>query len=169
MTCASCRVAATIDRFAPAIKNRLHAILAKHGITRHHSDLFGKGGREFLAQVDLRVAPRRRLGSVVSLIELGDREIAETTREIERRAKADDRVEVLTRSVVLDAVPRCRSSPSSARSTGSPTRGACAQWGRAHTDHPQSRWPKPVSPLRRRDPLPGAPQPGEREKRSGRS
>jgi transposase len=78
-----------------AIKNRVHAILAKHGITRQHTDLFGKGGREFLAQLELRDAPRRRLDSLISLIEDFDREITETTREIEQRAKADDRVDVL--------------------------------------------------------------------------
>lgn len=32
----------------------VHAILAKHGITRQHTDLFGKGGREFLAELELR-------------------------------------------------------------------------------------------------------------------
>lgn len=41
----------------------------KHGITRQHSDLFGKGGREFLARLELRDAPRRRLDSLMSLIE----------------------------------------------------------------------------------------------------
>jgi transposase len=79
-----------------AIKNRVHAILAKHGITRQHIDLFGKGGREFLAELELRDAPRRRLNSLLSLIEDFDREITETTKEIEQRAKADDRVDVLT-------------------------------------------------------------------------
>ncbi len=79
-----------------AIKNRVHAILAKHGITRQHSDLFGKGGREFLDELQLRDAPRRRLDSLLSLICDFDREISETTKEIEARAKADDRVDVLT-------------------------------------------------------------------------
>jgi transposase len=40
---------ATLTRMRSAVKNRVHAILAKHGITHEHSDLFGKGGREFLA------------------------------------------------------------------------------------------------------------------------
>jgi transposase len=29
------------------IKNRVHAILAKHGVTQQHADLFGKAGRQF--------------------------------------------------------------------------------------------------------------------------
>jgi hypothetical protein len=67
-------------------------ILAKHGIAREHSDLFGKGDREFLASLELRDAPRRRLDSLMSLICDFDREIDMTTQEIEERAKADDRV-----------------------------------------------------------------------------
>lgn len=79
-----------------ALKNRVHAILAKHGVTREHSDLFGKGGRLFLADLQLREASRRRLDSLMALIDDFDREIQATTVEIDQRAKADDRVDVLT-------------------------------------------------------------------------
>jgi transposase len=41
-------------------------------------------------------APRRRLDSLIALICDFDREIEQTTAEIEQRAKADDRVDVLT-------------------------------------------------------------------------
>src|SRR3954453_14589154 len=87
---------AALTQMRSALKNRVHAILAKHGITREHSDLFGKGGREFLAGLELREAPRRRLDSLIALINDFDREITDTTREIDQRAQADDRVEVLT-------------------------------------------------------------------------
>jgi transposase len=79
-----------------ALKNRVHSILAKHGVTRLHSDLFGKGGRLFLADLQLREASRRRLDSLMALIDDFDREIQATTVEIDQRAKADDRVDVLT-------------------------------------------------------------------------
>ena len=88
------RIALTAMR--SALKNRVHAILAKHGITREHSDLFGKGGRQFLAALELREAPRARLDSLIALICDFDREIEATSKEIDQRAKADDRVEVLT-------------------------------------------------------------------------
>jgi transposase len=87
---------ATLTRMRSAVKNRVHAILAKHGIANEHSDLFGKGGREFLERLALRDAPRPRLDSLMSLICDFDREIEATTREIEEQAKADDRVDVLT-------------------------------------------------------------------------
>jgi transposase len=59
------------------------------------SDLFGKAGREFLATLELREPPRRRLDSLMALICDFDREIAQTTREIDGRAKHDDRVPLL--------------------------------------------------------------------------
>ena len=86
---------ATLTRMRSAVKNRVHAILAKHGIIHQHSDLFGKGGRQFLAALELRDAPRRRLDSLMALIDDFDREITDTTREIEQRAREDDRVDVL--------------------------------------------------------------------------
>lgn len=55
----------------------MHAILAKHGIANEYSDLFGKGGREFLRDLELRDAPRRRLDSLLALIEDFDREIGQ--------------------------------------------------------------------------------------------
>jgi transposase len=87
---------ATLTRMRSAVKNRVHAILAKHGIANERADLFGKGGREFLTTLQLRDAPRRRLDSLIALICDFDREIETTTAEIEQRAKADDRVDVLT-------------------------------------------------------------------------
>jgi transposase len=87
---------AALTRMRSAVKNRVHAILAKHGIANEYSDLFGQGGREFLINLELRDAPRRRLDSLLSLIEDFDREINQTTTEIEQRAKLDDRVEMLT-------------------------------------------------------------------------
>ncbi len=89
------RVALT--QLRSGLKNRVHAMLAKHGIQHRHSDLFGKAGREFLAELSLREPPRRRLDSLLSLIGDFDRELAATTREIDERARRDDRVDVLCR------------------------------------------------------------------------
>jgi transposase len=78
-----------------ALKNRVHAILAKHGIHRDQTDLFGKAGRVFLATVELRDASRRRLDSLLSLIDDFDREITTTSHEIDQNAKVDERVTLL--------------------------------------------------------------------------
>jgi transposase len=87
------RVALT--RMRAALKQRVGAILAKQGIARPYSNLFGVGGSRFLAELELREAPRRRLDSLLALIAAFDREINATTAEIEQRAQADEYVEVL--------------------------------------------------------------------------
>jgi transposase len=75
-----------------AIKNRVHAIVAGHGVIHQHADLFGKAGREFLATVELRPAPRQRIDGLLALVENFDREIDATAKEIDRQAKGDERV-----------------------------------------------------------------------------
>jgi transposase len=84
-----------LTRMRTAVKNRVHALLARQGILPEHTDLFGKAGREFLASLELPDGSRRRRDSLLSLIGDFDREITTTTREIDARAKADDRVQVL--------------------------------------------------------------------------
>ena len=86
---------AVLTRMRAAVKNRVHALLARQGILPEHADLFGKAGREFLVGLELPEGSRRRLDSLMSLIRDFDREITATTREIDARAKTDDRVPVL--------------------------------------------------------------------------
>jgi hypothetical protein len=84
-----------LTRVRSGLKQRVGAILAKHGIARPYSNLFGVGGSRFLAELELREAPRRRLDSLLALIAAFDREIETTTAEIEQRASEDAYVEVL--------------------------------------------------------------------------
>ena len=86
---------ATLVRLRTSVKNRVHALLARQGILPEHADLFGKAGRESLALLELPDGPRRRLDSLISLICDFDREIATTTVEIDGRARADERVDLL--------------------------------------------------------------------------
>ena len=87
------RVALTQVR--SALKNRVHALLARHGVLHGYSDLFGQRGSEFLSALELRDPPRRRLESLLALIGDFDREIAAATGEIDALAKHDARVDVL--------------------------------------------------------------------------
>ena len=86
---------ATLVHLRTSVKNRVHALLARQGILPDHTDLFGTAGREFLTAVALPDGPRRRLDSLISLIGDFDREITATTREIDQRAKTDERVKLL--------------------------------------------------------------------------
>ena len=78
-----------------ALKNRVHALIARQGIQRAHADLFGPGGRRFLDGLRLRPEPRARLQTLLRLIADFDREIDALAHEIDRRAKHDPRVDVL--------------------------------------------------------------------------
>lgn len=84
-----------LTQLRTALKNRVHAQLARLGIQHDQSDLFGRAGRAWLADVELRESIRRRLDSLLALIDDFDREIAATAREIEAAAKEDERVAVL--------------------------------------------------------------------------
>jgi transposase len=86
---------ATLVHLRTSIKNRVHALLARQGILPDHSDLFGKAGREYLTTLELPDGPRRRLDSLIALIGDFDREITDTTSEIDQRARADERVKLL--------------------------------------------------------------------------
>jgi transposase len=87
------RVALT--RMRSALKNRAGSILAKQGVKRPFSDMFGPGGLRFLEALELPEPARRRLDSTLSLVGDFTREIDRTTHEIDSRATADPYVEVL--------------------------------------------------------------------------
>jgi transposase len=86
-----------LTRIRTALKNRVHALLARQRIQHGHADLFGARGRRFLARLPLREPARRRLGSLLGLIDDFDREIEQAKGEIDAQARHDPRVEVLTR------------------------------------------------------------------------
>jgi hypothetical protein len=69
-----------------ALKNRVHALLARHGVQHGYADLFGQAGSEFLAALELCDPPRRRLESLLALIDYFDREIEQATSEIDALA-----------------------------------------------------------------------------------
>jgi transposase len=79
-----------------ALKNRVHALIARQGIGHGHADLFGRAGNATLDRLPLRPQPRRRLEVLLRLITDFDREIDALANEIDRLAKHDPRVEVLT-------------------------------------------------------------------------
>jgi transposase len=87
------RVALT--RMRSALKNRVGAILAKQGIQRPYSDLFGPGGTRFLTELDLREQPRQRLDSLLAPIADFTREIDATSAQIDQLARQDPYVDVL--------------------------------------------------------------------------
>jgi transposase len=84
-----------LTQMRTALKNRVHALIARQGIQHAHADLFGPGGLRFLDKLQLRPDPRARLQTLLRLIADFDREIDALAHEIDRRAKHDPRVDVL--------------------------------------------------------------------------
>jgi transposase len=83
------RVALTQMR--SALKNRVHALLAKHGVVHGYAD----PRQRVLGGARAARPALRRLESLLALIGDFNREIAQATSEIDALAKHDDRVEVL--------------------------------------------------------------------------
>src|SRR5918994_7873324 len=99
-SCASCELLRHhigLTRVRTALKNRVHALLARQGIQQGRAELFGPRGRRFLGELSLPESTRRRLVSLLTLIADFDRELAAVKREVHARAKDDPRVSVLTR------------------------------------------------------------------------
>ena len=78
------------------IKNRVHALLTKHGITYEFSDLFGRSGIEFLRQVDVPPATRFELDHYLMLIRVLNYKIEETQKQIELMVEDNPDARLLT-------------------------------------------------------------------------
>lgn len=80
---------------ATGLKNRVHALLDKLGVRHDFSDLFGKGGREFLVEVALRPVYRRALDGCLACLDRVTEELKGVEREIRRQLEPDERAERL--------------------------------------------------------------------------
>ncbi len=84
-----------------SLKNRMHALLHRHGILHDFSDLFGAGGRRFLqrlvggADERLRATGRATLKSELQLLDALRRQIAQATRAFRKRVEADANAKLL--------------------------------------------------------------------------
>ncbi len=78
-----------------ALKNRVQAVLHRHGILHPYTDLFGKKGREFLQQLMVPADPRvpesakAVLQGTLQLLEDLRRPLAEVTRHLRRQVRPD--------------------------------------------------------------------------------
>lgn len=81
----------TLVALSTSVKNRIHAVLHRHGIVSEESDLFGVAGREFLkllvapGDATLRDSARAVLGGYLRLLAQLRGQIAAVTRELRRQ------------------------------------------------------------------------------------
>ncbi|MDI6689803.1 MAG: transposase, partial [Actinomycetota bacterium] len=69
------RFRALLVRERTRVKNRMHSILGKLGITHEFSDLFGKKGRKFLEVLELSFPYRDELKSLLKVLDYLNEEI----------------------------------------------------------------------------------------------
>lgn len=78
------------------IKNKIHAILIRHGINYEFSDAFGKAGIEYLYSIDLPEAERLAVDHYLNFIDLIDRKIEESDEIVEILCKENPQANLLT-------------------------------------------------------------------------
>ncbi|WP_258359419.1 IS110 family transposase [Moorella sulfitireducens (nom. illeg.)] len=87
---------AALKKQVVGVKNRIHAVLARHAITVPVSDLFGVKGRQFLRELEeLPEVEKIVLTSNLKLFEALEAEIAAIERELNLRAITLSGVEIL--------------------------------------------------------------------------
>jgi transposase len=77
-------------------KNKVHAVLARHNVQLHLSDIFGVSGTETLRQLALPKHSKRILDGLLDCIEFLNRQILDLQNYLYRVLKADPRIEWLT-------------------------------------------------------------------------
>jgi transposase len=85
----------TLVRLRTGLKNKVHALLDKLGVSHQFADLFGPAGRRFLSQLKLRPVYQEELTNYLALIDDIERRIVAATKEIKRQLKPDPKAELL--------------------------------------------------------------------------
>lgn len=99
-----CRFRASIIRLRAQTKNKVHAILFKHALRHKFTDLFGRGGRNWLASLKLPEPYQTNLDRYLQLIDEFGVMIKECEREIETTIKSHPQADLL---VTIPAISYC--------------------------------------------------------------
>ncbi len=89
------RYRASLVKVRTQLKNKVHAILSKNGISSPFSDVFGKGGLQFLNSVELRPSYRQALDGYLEVIGQLDALIKYVSDEIDQQAELDEQAKLL--------------------------------------------------------------------------
>src|SRR4029079_19710898 len=89
------RLRATLVRHRTRLKNQVHAVLHQQGLRSPVTDLFGKRGRLWLAEVKLPVQARESVNVCLRLLDGYSAEIQKQNLQLSEKAKQDKRVEWL--------------------------------------------------------------------------
>lgn len=80
---------AALKATSTALKNQVHAILRANWIDHPYTDLFGKGGRQFLESLQIDSGYNAVIDTKLKVLDSIQREISKLDEEIKRRAQVD--------------------------------------------------------------------------------
>ena len=90
------RLRTTLVRQRTRLKNQVHAVLHQQGQRSPVTDLFGKRGRLWLAEVKLPLQAREAVNTCLRMIDYYTEEIQKQNLQLSEKAKQDERVQWLT-------------------------------------------------------------------------
>lgn len=90
------RYRASLTALRTAVKNRVHALLAKRGLAAPCSDVFGRRGRCWLSEIPLPPTYRQVLDGYLRVLDALSAEAQEVTAEIKRRVEFSPQAKLLT-------------------------------------------------------------------------
>jgi transposase len=85
----------SLVKIRTGVKNRIQAILHRRGVLHSFSDLFGKGGRAWLDELELPIATREVLNGQLQLIDLLDDLVEDVEQWMEQNLEEDQVVQWL--------------------------------------------------------------------------
>lgn len=89
------RYRASLVRISTSIKNKVHAILSKNGITCSYSNVFGKKAILWLSSLCLRPCYRQTLDGYIALATILKEELVKVEGEIKKLVEGDERARLL--------------------------------------------------------------------------
>src|SRR6266542_4663620 len=84
------RMRGSMIRIQSRLKCQVHAVIAEEGLRQDMTDLFGVGGRRFLAEIKLPTPSRARIDAHLRLIDAVDEETVRAERELRDLFRGDD-------------------------------------------------------------------------------
>lgn len=90
------RTRASLVHLRTEVKNKIHALLHKNGVQHDWTNLFGKGGREFLDELEFRQPYQEALEHYLELTDILTKQIDQLGFEIQLRAEDDKEALLLT-------------------------------------------------------------------------
>jgi len=93
---------ASIVKIRSMVKNKVHALIDKHGFRCEYSDLFGKGGTQWLKKLELPSLDRLMLDNHLQHIESLNQQIERVDEEIRSKASQDEDVKILLSMTGID-------------------------------------------------------------------